>query len=524
MLMDIAIGGYVMAMLCILPYYMPEGYTRLGNNKASFFETWSIFFWRGMGILLAIYLVFRIYGMIRDRSAEPVKQFLRSISVSEWLLAGYVVVMLVSTLVSEFPDTAWKGTNGWYMGFLPQLLAVGAYFAVNRISSDAFRWVLLGIPASAGIFFVGYWNRFDLLKVAESSDTLRISFIGNINWYCGYLVLWLGFGIGLYLILRTRRNRFTVIGSVGMALYLVICFATLLTQQSASGLLALAAGMLVLIWMIGKDLAGVRLVCELLVLLIFGAEITRLLVWRGFDLNMTDPLIELLTGKPVLPLLLVSILIPYILSRYLMGNETVDRNFRIITRVIPLVAVGAVVIWFVLALYNTSTGVLTEKLGLEEDNFLVFNAMWGSMRGATWYTAVGIFREQNLLHKLFGVGGDCFYEAYMVKGGELANYVDTIFPGRRLTNAHCEYLNILVNYGILGVVTFGGFIFTGIRRMLKSDGDTVASKVAFAAGLMLVFYTANNIPSFQQTTQMITMFLLAGIGERALRGVLIEKD
>ncbi len=524
MLMDILIVVYAAVMLCYLPFHMPEGYSGLGTAKARFFETWSIFLWRILIWPLAVWSLLRLIDMIRRKSAEPLKKFCRSISVSEWCLGAYAAVVILSTRLSLFPETAWKGTSGWYMGALTQLLAIGAYFAVNRISTDAFGWVLLGIPASAVVFAVGYFNRFELLKLVEINDPSRLSFIGNINWYCGYLAVWLGFGIGIYLLCRTREGRLYAMAAAASGAYVVLMFGTMFTQQSASGLLAVAAVLLVLVGLLGKDLRSFLLAGEVVIFLFLGLTITWILCRMGLVINIEDGLIDFLTSSPLILLGLVLCLALYFFLSRLKEHQMADKSVRIFRRGLFVLTVLSLLAWFLLAVYNTSTGVLTEKFGLEPDNFLTLNNQWGSRRGATWYAALLIFREQDLIHRIFGVGGDCFYDAYKAIGGEAESYVAATFGSLRLTNAHNEYLTILVNFGFLGAVSYVAFILTSMYRMLFSGKRDAAAGVAFAAGLMLVTYTANNIPSFQQTVQLISMFLLAGIGERATRGILVEKD
>ncbi len=478
MLMDIVVGVYAALMLCFLPYYAPEGYAGLGSNKAKFFQQWSLIFWKVMGVLVLCWLGLQIYQMVREQSADRLKSWLKGLSVTEWLLVPYMATLLISTWITEFPDTAWEGTSGWYMGALPQLLAVGAYFCVNRASTDALHWIMLGLPASAGVFLVGFFNRFDMMRFIDTTDPDRLSFIGNINWYCGYLMVWMGFGIGLYLMSRARKGRFAALLSAGLGAYVIICFGTLFTQESSSGLLALAAVVLVLVWAMGRSVHGLRMICEVGALMMTALTITWAMCRCGLELTKVDGLITFLTTSILVPMGLLVVLALWYFTAKLEENEKAEKLVGGVRKGILVAAGLALVLWFALALVNTSNGFLNEKFGLPENNFFVLNNMWGSLRAACWLTALRIWAAQDLPHKLFGVGADCFYEAYMSIGGDVAQYVADNFGNLRLTNAHGELFTVLVNFGLDGLVSFGGFRSSSVWRKIRSAGEDDAATVA----------------------------------------------
>lgn len=114
-----------------------------------------------------------------------------------------------------------------------------------------------------------------------------------------------------------------------------------------------------------------------------------------------------------------------------------------------------------------------------------------------------------------GVGPDCMAE-YIASGAseELQAAVKLRFGERRLTNAHNEWLTVLVNTGILGLAGFGGMMVCGMRELIKKGKENT---VACACGICLLAYTVNNIFSFQQAVSTGTIFVIFGIGEAFLR-------
>lgn len=51
---------------------------------------------------------------------------------------------------------------------------------------------------------------------------------------------------------------------------------------------------------------------------------------------------------------------------------------------------------------------------------------------------------------------------------ELQNMVYDFFYGNRLTNAHNEWLTILVDIGVLGLVSYAGMLISVIRNFLHA--------------------------------------------------------
>ena len=103
---------------------------------------------------------------------------------------------------------------------------------------------------------------------------------------------------------------------------------------------------------------------------------------------------------------------------------------------------------------------------------------------------------------------------YSGEDADLIADVNEKFGTARLTNAHNEWLTVLVNIGALGLIGFGGMIVCGIRELLKKGRE---NPVACACGFCLLAYTVNNIFSFQQSMSVGTIFVIFGIGEAFLQ-------
>ena len=106
-------------------------------------------------------------------------------------------------------------------------------------------------------------------------------------------------------------------------------------------------------------------------------------------------------------------------------------------------------------------------------------------------------------------------EAYIYHGGSsrLREIVTSTFLSARLTNAHNEWLTVLVNTGILGFVSYVGMMLSGMVRMISRKGRNI---IVCACGFCLLGYTANNMFSFQQSMNVATVFVIFGMGEAFL--------
>ena len=82
-----------------------------------------------------------------------------------------------------------------------------------------------------------------------------------------------------------------------------------------------------------------------------------------------------------------------------------------------------------------------------------------------------------------------------------------------LTNAHCEWMNELVCYGIVGAACFAGIFVSAVGRFYKAGRSNPA---LIAVALCLLSYTGHNVFCYQQAVCTPFVFLILGMGERLL--------
>jgi O-antigen ligase len=119
--------------------------------------------------------------------------------------------------------------------------------------------------------------------------------------------------------------------------------------------------------------------------------------------------------------------------------------------------------------------------------------------------------EESPGHRIFGVGPDCFNsyaKAYH------RDEVKLMWGDKLLTNAHNEWLTMLINGGVLGAAAYVGIYVTAAVRFLRGRGrNYLLTGIAASC----VSYMCYNFFCYQQVLCTPFIFILMGIGEYILR-------
>lgn len=520
MVIDCAICIYLVLILGIMPFYNRAGYSRIGTDKAYFFNKYTV----SMGKIIVVPVLLYLILLAIQLRGSFWKKLRSHLSVTDLFAAGYALALVLSYFCSAYKEDDLLGFNalwgftGWYMGFWPQMFLILIYFFVSKLWKPRMWMLYIALTVSGAVFLLGYLNRFGVnpLNMTFTSSAF-ISTIGNINWYCGYMVSVFFTGT----VFLWQGNAKKLWRNILLALYMTVGFGTLVTHGSDSGFVALSAVLLVMLCLSVGD--NHRILMFWLEVCLLGAAcvITWIIRLLAPDSMNYDSKISNLLTTGWLPLFMTfvsCIILAWVYRSIRKGTYSVKITKTFATAAVLFVTVILVLLPILITLNTIRSGILGP---LSKYSIFTFSAEWGSHRGATWSIGWRCFAEQNILHKFTGIGPDCM-GAYLYNGAsqELNAFVKEIFGNSQLTNAHCEWLTILVNTGILGLVSFGGMILTGIWRFLRGTGQNI---VTYACGFCLLAYTMNNIFSFQQSMSVATMFAIFGIGG-AFFGKTVEKN
>ena len=502
-LCDIVISVYMIVILMVLPLYN-KGYARIGTEKETFFLKTMTY---GAKTLLPVFLLWLLFRLVTAVQKKELPKFTewpaglwKNLSVTDRFAVFYGIAVLVSYLFTNYREEAlWLG-------------AVIVYFMISRMWQWK-SWIpALVLPVSAVVFFLGYVNKFCLLPVdPEYVNPSFISTIGNINWYCGYLVTIL-FG-GVYLLWRMEEMTWK---KLLLMAYVTIGFASLATQGSSSGIVTFAVVMFVLFGMSVRDSGRMEVFWQEMTL--FSAACLITCVLRRLNIFSRELILEGITDLLTFSIAGIFMTILSGIILYWIHRTRVRRSYpeKMLHRIYCGIAIAVpvmILLVLLLTLINTlAGGALTPNItDPNVTKWLTFNVSWGSARGGTWAAGARCFWEADFLHKIFGVGPDCLY-AFLSNEGSvgLQTMVNDRFGGSRLTNAHNEWLTVLVDIGVLGLISYAGMMITAIRDFLRAGESKM---LVGACGICVLAYTVNNMFSFQQVMNISTVFVIMGIGE-----------
>ena len=490
---------YLLAMTVVLPLYMKSGYNGLGEAKAILYKN--------MSLLVLIGLVFSM-ALSEEKRLQIGKW---SVTDSFVVLLG--AVSLFSMVLSIDVGTAFRGIDGWRMGFLTQVIMIIYYFLYSRIrifrDNGLFFFSLGAIP----VFVMTLLTRFSLVSFGSEYENSFISTIGNINWYSGYLSVFLTVAALQFLIEENKK----LLWLTGISVYLG--FAGAAVQGSAGGLLVVCLIFLIALCVGFTDKK--RLERAALLILLFGAScqtIRFLRVLGGgvgyynqyYYYNETASGNFLTVGNTTLYVILAGAGI-FLLVHFGIRKETIMSRLGSFGRVLPFLMLGAAGILAALMIVNTV--MKGSLLPADRISLLFFDENWGSGRGTAWIAALKTFTAQSPIRQLIGVGQDCFsYACYEI--GEVAELLEEHFGSSVLRNAHNDLLTILVNQGILGATAYVGIFGSALWRFVR--GGKRNPYLYVISGALLV-YVLHNVISFQQVTNTPFAFLLLAMGEELRR-------
>lgn len=564
---------YLIMMGVVLPfYYHPEtSYMTIGSGKAEFYNKWAFGTAKAAGVFLLLYLLttaVRQFLLWKKDSSRKTggpslwvamktgcQNFWQSLTGTELFAVCYITALCISYLLTDYPEFAKMGADGWNMGFWPQILFLFFFLLLERTLTPRLAKAGIGLMLSAStvVFLLGLLNRYGVNPLhMESSGPGFISTIGNINWYCGYWSVLFPVCCGIFLFREkvlpgsgsahtgalqqrgasAQRTPASVLYDflpVFSGIAVVIGFATGVSQGSDSGLLVLAAITLILGCFAGKEKEGLRHFIELL--LLFCVSLTGLFALQHLfpERNKYQTAGYLfLTGKPwglIFGVLLLCLYFFLFIRKKNCANGraktfknncdnkltgTADRGFVWTYRawqILTGLSAAALVLYIGLLIFNTThPGVIP---ALDGNALFTFNTSWGSSRGATWSIGIHTFLAQNFGHRLFGVGPDSMAAyLYQSDNSTLLAEVRATFGDKRLTNAHGEWITVLVNTGLMGLLSFAAMIISAVGTLFSRKQKTLVK----ACGLAVLCYTLHNIFSFEQMMNISQMYLVMGIG------------
>lgn len=507
-IMEYMLAMIVMAVCIVVPFYARDGYHQIGEAKFTAYKSVLMIGFVMLFVMTVVYLIF----WLKDK-----KEW--NVSVTDMMVVGYLILSGISIVSGGFYEDALWGCSGWNMGFLSQLSFVLLYLFLSRYGRYYRLIIAVLCSVAAVVFLIGVLHRMLIDPIgfydglADYQKAQFLSTLGQATWYGSFLVVVLPLGIAVFLYTENRMWR------VISGMYVFLGFCTLVTQNSDSAYFALAGFMLVFFGVsVEKRDSLYRFVLICMLFLAAGKLMYFLLQINpnpALEYDVITKWILCSAGTWVLlALCLFGCVILFVRKSFFQGDQSaypVEKMLRVRRGVFLAVGIllAGVILMIVLQAKNLLPGALAERL--QTISYFNWNDSWGNGRGRIWSFSVRMCGEESLLHKLFGVGPDCFNSyvtAYYSEDAQL------LWGEKLLTNAHNEWLNMLINAGLLGAVAYIGIFVTAIFRFLKKrSGNLLVTGVAACA----VSYMAYNFFCYQQVLCTPFIFILLGIGEYILR-------
>lgn len=480
---------YLFMMCFALAIYTKGTYNELGNTKFSFYRSISI---AGVILLCLLYVLL----IIINKKKILAKRNIRLVDIA--FLSFAITNLLTFCFAVDRQESLW-GTTGWNMGFLTWCLMIFYYFSFSRFMKwKNYLWYIIFIPVFI-VAFLAILNRFGVISLfGTGTNSFFLSTIGNINWYCGYLSVFMPLGICLF----TMEKLNNIIIKCGLALWVIVCYTSAFSQGSTSIIvIMLATNTVLLLVCLAKRELWISYLIQLAVCGL-SMEVVRFLVKiYGYNYEGGNLCISIVDKRTGLILMAVSFFLISV-SR-LLGAMNIKWHKKVYLFTYVLCIIGCMLVAIFLIINN-------------------FNEEFGNGRGFIWIYSARLFNELDVFRKLVGIGQDCYaYYSYSI--GEYAYILDMEFGSARLTNAHNELFTLLINNGILGLLSY---VFVLGAVVLEFAGKYKKDKNIFALAFLisLIAYTCNNFISFAQIMSTPYIFMLIGIGEAAVRDDQFNQD
>ena len=129
--------------------------------------------------------------------------------------------------------------------------------------------------------------------------------------------------------------------------------------------------------------------------------------------------------------------------------------------------------------------------------------------------SLDMFGSLPSIRKIVGVGQDCFY-SYAYGNPYWSESFINVFDGNRLTNAHNMYLTLLIEAGVMGLLSylfvFGYTLFNLIKGSYKNK------HAGLCCALVIFAYLLNGFVSFSTVVSSPYVFMILGYALFVING------
>lgn len=513
--------SYLLFIVTIFPLHinLTSGYSTIDQDKIMLYLTGSIVFY----VLFTAVVLFSIFFIasgerVSFRLSSYFKKLIPSLSSTDYWVLLYTLSLFFSYLSSNYKKRSLIGADGWYMGLLFQLSLIGIYFIASRFLSRPQIQCLVYtmVSISTLIFLLAILNRYDINPLGISMvDPVFISTLGNIDWIGGYWSVIFPITLSLLVFYTPGKKENSFLSLLHWSLpYLGVMFGFILSLTLGADDVLMTLFFLILF--IGPSVVKKNIYIKNYIELLFLFCIIFLPIRISHEFfnppnNYPTTILSWLCTTPIY----WGVLILTVLIYFSMSNKWIKNYIYSFFNLFFLYS-GKIIIallLFYLLILVLSTIFPDVVQAFPYSSFFTFSDTWGNMRGITMRIGMTTWWDQNIIHKLFGIGPDAM-SFYLYDKNNISLYHDLrqSFQEHVLSNSHCDYITVLANLGIWGLISYIGLLFHSIKLFLQNDTPMIR-----ALGFSVFAYMVYNIFSFQQIYNVTHLFIILGVGSSLIR-------
>lgn len=488
---------YLVSMFWVFPYIMPEGYLKLSQYRGMAF-VWMSFIYIGLMIIAYV-----IESLCTKKGIN-----IRKISGFDKILLLLIASIVFSAIISSYQDIVWGGKLTRRTGTFFMAASLGICIAIEK-GGDYKRYILDILLASSIVMSI--WNfidfigldPFDLYKKI-SGRRIYVSSMGNVLFFSGFFLMITALSMVLYNYEKNKKKK------VFYLIAMISSFWAVLTAYSDSAIFALAILFMVMAIFMVDSLEGLKKYLWLvLLLLLTGKSIHIVQMFSWEESSSLDSLANIIVNSSLSYVMTVVLLIVVLLMNRI-DKKKASVKWVNARKYITIAVVGIAVAGIIIFEYLSTFG-----RGIDLGNFenvLRFSDEWGTGRGIVWKKTVETYIKAPFINKLFGFGADStryVFETYYGEG------VVVDLTGLYFDNAHNEYLQYLLTFGIVGAGLYITFLVMLLRKLIKCFVRDDNSDV-LAVAMAVMVYMIQAVINLNQTISTPFFFLLCAIGMNML--------
>ncbi|MBQ1171890.1 MAG: O-antigen ligase family protein [Lachnospiraceae bacterium] len=516
--------------LCVLvPLYLKNGYHGVGDCKYELYKWIIITGTIAVAFMSIIYFCQGGFVTVKDTNIPKTqnrnnaknefeiqtdKPDSNKLQPTDLFVFAFLFFALLSALVGGNFSACIVGYDGWYMGILSlfsfallyfMFAKAGRYYkaVVCALLATSFITYIIGILHRMMIDVIGTYYLGTTEEIADNFKNQFLSTLGQASWYSSFVCTVFPLGLAVFWYAKKKSMR------IALGVFSFVGSMTLVTQNSDSAYMAMLGFFFVLFWFSATDVNRMERFMEVLVLFFAATRAMwlLLLIHPNERLDL-DALSHFMVFSPWMWVMLLGVMAIWGLVLWSQKKENYPVKVMKSVRTGLLVVIILAVFCAVILLIMSAKGILPAGLlaVTEKIPYMTWSDNWGNGRGRTWAFSIQMYRDMDLGHKIFGVGPDGYAPyAYNLYADRLVE----MWGERKLTNAHNEWINALINYGLAGCIAYIGIFVSACIQFAKNwEQQPILAGITAC----VVSYMCHNVFCYQTVCCTPFIFLLMGIG------------